>query len=359
VSWSNSDHVITEGTYEHVKLLQDKDVFTLHISEVKLLDTSLYTCTASNEHGEVSCSADILVMPNIPVKKISLSSQPSNEGVSFLYEAIEDYTPDNSDSLKLQKGNTVQVLDRTQTDRWLVQCSVNPANIGFADPTILQEHRPIPTIVEPPSDEVDDVTLEIKQDNSVTGGFFVAIGNFEPKFDKEIALSEGTIVEVVDGKSTEEYWVVRIQDGSSVIEGLVPSTYLERKERVASFNRGVVAEGEDTRSNSLKHREKILSEMLKTEETYVHQLTTVVESHMLELAEGQEDLPPAMKGKSKVIFSNIQDIQEFHANALCNEMIAAGSNHNNMAKCFINHVSLNILLYPKLMFHSLLTFTPS
>ena len=57
----------------------------------------------------------------------------------------------------------------------------------------------------------------------------MAIGNFEPKFDNEISLSEGMIIELVAGKESQEYWVVREMrpDASYGQEGLVPSTHLE------------------------------------------------------------------------------------------------------------------------------------
>ena len=89
------------------------------------------------------------------------------------------------------------------------------------------------------------------------GEYYVAIGNYEPLYDSEIALTEGTIVQVVDGKPSQRYWVVEVinQDGSSRAEGLVPSTHLQKKD-TQTLKRGFsIKDDEEKVNESLKHRE--------------------------------------------------------------------------------------------------------
>ena len=55
------------------------------------------------------------------------------------YVAIEDYQPRNHDALHLKKGDIVEILECTQSDKWLVRSLSNIAQIGFVAPDVLQK----------------------------------------------------------------------------------------------------------------------------------------------------------------------------------------------------------------------------
>ena len=62
-------------------------------------------------------------------------------------------------------------------------------------------------------------------------------------------MTEGVIVELVEGLPNQEYWVVRVlnKNGETGPEGLVPSTFLELK--------GEVKDEDTEKHKCLEHRE--------------------------------------------------------------------------------------------------------
>ena len=72
---------------------------------------------------------------------------------------------------------------------------------------------------------------------------YVAIANYDPKDDDQLAISEGTVVDVMEGNQEGDLWVVRTinEDGSYGEEGLVHSAYLEKdaEEEVAARRRSI------------------------------------------------------------------------------------------------------------------------
>lgn len=52
-------------------------------------------------------------------------------------------------------------------------------------------------------------------------------------------------------------------------------------------------------------------EMVETEKDYVKDLTSIVDGYMKTIQE--MELPEDVQGKDKIVFANIQQIQEFHA----------------------------------------------
>lgn len=62
VKWMCGDDIITSSRYSHMTVVSDNDFHSLIINDIRLLDTSQYTCVVSNSVGECRCSADILVL---------------------------------------------------------------------------------------------------------------------------------------------------------------------------------------------------------------------------------------------------------------------------------------------------------
>lgn len=62
VKWMCGDDVITSSRFNHMTVVSDNDLHSLIINDIRLLDTSQYTCIVTNSSGECQCSADILVL---------------------------------------------------------------------------------------------------------------------------------------------------------------------------------------------------------------------------------------------------------------------------------------------------------
>ena len=92
---------------------------------------------------------------------------------------------------------------------------------------------------------------------------YVAIANYDPKDDDELAISEGTVVDVMEGAQEGDLWVVRTinDDGTYGEEGLVPSAYLEKdsEEELAKRRRsiGVETPKDNKEIEALKLRELV------------------------------------------------------------------------------------------------------
>lgn len=73
VEWfKGSQKIPDEGRFVHIDALRE-DVFTLVVEKIELGDAGTYTCVASSEDGEVSCSAELSVKP-IPAQTESSST---------------------------------------------------------------------------------------------------------------------------------------------------------------------------------------------------------------------------------------------------------------------------------------------
>lgn len=72
-------------------LSSNEGVEALVISSVKLIDTAVYTCTIINEYGEVSTSADLLVLRKFSIldpRSMSVSDSVYRDAAKFLEVVI-------------------------------------------------------------------------------------------------------------------------------------------------------------------------------------------------------------------------------------------------------------------------------
>lgn len=91
-----------------------------------------------------------------------------------------------------------------------------------------------------------------------------------------------------------------------------------------------------------KNFEKVINELLQTEKDYVHSLNYVIENFIPEMK--QPDIPQLLRGKSSVIFGNIEMIYTFHFNHFLQELVKQTSENTctqsaaiSIANCFLNH----------------------
>ncbi|XP_020600716.1 triple functional domain protein-like isoform X7 [Orbicella faveolata] len=95
-----------------------------------------------------------------------------------------------------------------------------------------------------------------------------------------------------------------------------------------------VPEQEDPEAVALKKRTFVLKELLQTERDYVKSLGEVVEGFIVELA--KPETPEELKGKTRVLFGNIQQIYEWHKNKFCKELEKCEDAPEKLASCFLS-----------------------
>lgn len=73
VQWLSGDETINpeNANFSNFTIVSDEDLHTLIIPEVRLIDTAIYTCVVENEFGEISSSADVLVMRKYSTNEIA------------------------------------------------------------------------------------------------------------------------------------------------------------------------------------------------------------------------------------------------------------------------------------------------
>ncbi|CAI8008663.1 Kalirin, partial [Geodia barretti] len=81
-----------------------------------------------------------------------------------------------------------------------------------------------------------------------------------------------------------------------------------------------------------KQRERVLEEMLQTEETYVADLKLIEKCRPRFVS---EVLPSTLKGKEDIIFSNIQDVDDFHRLHLLPQLKERATTTDEAARVFI------------------------
>ncbi|XP_066016290.1 kalirin isoform X11 [Pocillopora verrucosa] len=90
---------------------------------------------------------------------------------------------------------------------------------------------------------------------------------------------------------------------------------------------------EDPEAVALKKRTFVLKELIQTEKDYVKSLGEVVEGFIVELA--KPETPEELKGKTRVLFGNIQQIYEWHKNKFLKELEKCEDAPEKLASCFL------------------------
>lgn len=90
---------------------------------------------------------------------------------------------------------------------------------------------------------------------------------------------------------------------------------------------------EDPEAVALKKRTFVLKELIQTEKDYVKSLGEVVEGFIVELA--KPETPEELKGKTRVLFGNIQQIYEWHKSKFLKELEKCEDAPEKLASCFL------------------------
>ncbi|CAJ0930356.1 unnamed protein product, partial [Mesorhabditis belari] len=104
-----------------------------------------------------------------------------------------------------------------------------------------------------------------------------------------------------------------------------------------SENNGEVVEERQEKSPQETARLKrsyVLMELVETEKDYVKDLASVVEGYV---ANCEANLPEDLLGKDKIIFANIAQIQEFHANSFLKEIEKSLHDYNAAGRAFVKY----------------------
>jgi thioesterase domain-containing protein len=100
----------------------------------------------------------------------------------------------------------------------------------------------------------------------------------------------------------------------------------------------------DKERRLLKQRERVIEELINTEEAYVNDLKLVVETYKPRFI--SNFLPESLKGKETIVFGNIQWIAEFHLEVVWPQMQTIEDlNYESVARLFIDNAETMTDLY--------------
>lgn len=94
---------------------------------------------------------------------------------------------------------------------------------------------------------------------------------------------------------------------------------------------------------SARRREFIMAELLDTERTYVKDLELVVECFKRPLEKGGADVPQQLRGKTDVVFGNIEEILFFHKSTFLKELEKYETMTEDVGHCFVTWVRFGCL----------------
>ena len=105
----------------------------------------------------------------------------------------------------------------------------------------------------------------------------------------------------------------------------------------------------EEKRRSARRREFIMAELLDTERSYVKDLELTVKCFKRPLESGGPDVPQQLRGKTDVVFGNIEDILMFHKLTFLKELEKYETMAEDVGHCFVTWVSHN-LPFTKVLF---------
>ncbi|KAM9850558.1 kalirin isoform 2-T2 [Aulostomus maculatus] len=91
----------------------------------------------------------------------------------------------------------------------------------------------------------------------------------------------------------------------------------------------------EEKRKSARKKEFIMAELLQTEKIYVRDLQECLETYLLEMTKGGEEIPPGIANKEHIIFGNMQDIYDFHNNIFLKELVNYEQLPEDVGHCFV------------------------
>lgn len=84
----------------------------------------------------------------------------------------------------------------------------------------------------------------------------------------------------------------------------------------------------------------IMAELLQTERTYVKDLETCIRCFLEETrCGGKGNVPSGLQGRESIIFSNMEEIHQFHNNIFLRELEKYETMPEDVGHCFVTWVS--------------------
>ncbi|XP_071554016.1 kalirin isoform X2 [Temnothorax nylanderi] len=91
----------------------------------------------------------------------------------------------------------------------------------------------------------------------------------------------------------------------------------------------------EEKRRSARRKEFIMAELLQTERTYVKDLETCIRCFLDETRCGKGNVPPGLQSRESIIFSNIEEIHQFHSNVFLRELEKYETMPEDVGHCFV------------------------
>ncbi|XP_011640411.1 kalirin isoform X1 [Pogonomyrmex barbatus] len=91
----------------------------------------------------------------------------------------------------------------------------------------------------------------------------------------------------------------------------------------------------EEKRRSARRKEFIMAELLQTERTYVKDLETCIRCFLDETRCGKGNVPAGLQNRESIIFSNIEEIHQFHSNVFLRELEKYETMPEDVGHCFV------------------------
>ncbi|KAL0129504.1 hypothetical protein PUN28_001638 [Cardiocondyla obscurior] len=91
----------------------------------------------------------------------------------------------------------------------------------------------------------------------------------------------------------------------------------------------------EEKRRSARRKEFIMAELLQTERTYVKDLETCIRCFLDETRSGKGNVPAGLQNRESIIFSNIEEIHQFHSNVFLRELEKYETMPEDVGHCFV------------------------
>ncbi|XP_036147611.1 triple functional domain protein isoform X2 [Monomorium pharaonis] len=91
----------------------------------------------------------------------------------------------------------------------------------------------------------------------------------------------------------------------------------------------------EEKRRSARRKEFIMAELLQTERTYVKDLETCIRCFLDETRNGKGNVPTGLQNRELIIFSNIEEIHQFHSNVFLRELEKYETMPEDVGHCFV------------------------
>lgn len=88
-----------------------------------------------------------------------------------------------------------------------------------------------------------------------------------------------------------------------------------------------------------------MAELLQTERTYVKDLETCIRCFLEETRCGKGNVPSGLQGRESIIFSNMEEIHQFHSNIFLRELEKYETMPEDVGHCFVTWVKFIFFIF--------------